>query len=408
MATEPNRIPEILSSDVKDEIFLKNSLRPLWKTTYHFGLLLNWCRDPPEPCHIITRLLRKVGIFLSTFLLLFNSCFQIVQYFQEILEPTSTVHSLIPNLMWVCVFPAGLIVAILFLVHHKKFVSFFNEWAVMEVNLIPTVRSRRNYDRLYRFVYAFYLVTGIVLPFGISIVVLSRTEASFLLSHYAILRDTLTIPVILSYHVITGFLVGVFICLSDLVPSWTFYHAGLVLQHLAAEVKQSCERGKRECGSNRELLGTNRIILRYGKLSRLTDKANQFFGVMMVVDQTAILVMVCALLYTVTSTIKVIDLNMLLYLSGLILFIARMMICNLMASHLSSSYVKLKVVLAKAVCTNERMDPAERKRVQHLLSWMSQTPLCARPLNIYCITPSNLMTVSSLVISYVIVLLQTK
>lgn len=338
-------------------------------------------------------------IVTSLLSVLSSVVFHVFQLVVGILKPNSTTHSIVLSVMWSTIFIVALMAALVFVFKRKELLSIFEKWKQLEAQLVPVKVSRSSYNTYYRSFFSIYVVAGLALPFVSLVVAFTDTEASFLLSHYPVFRDTLTIPGIMFYHTVTACAAWVFVGLSDFVPSWTFYHAGLALEYLAAELEIESK------GLNIRMA---RIQLCYGNLYRLVRKANELFGIIVAFNHAFFVVVICVLFYTVASTIREFDWDTLIYFCSLILFVWRMIMSDLMASHVYSSSVKLRATLSKAICTEELMEREERKKAQRLLIWMSHASLSARPLNLFSITPSSILTVSSLIISYVIVLLQTK
>jgi len=66
-------------------------------------------------------------------------------------------------------------------------------------------------------------------------------DASFFLSHYPTLRETLTIPVVFTIHIITHNLVWIMFSLLDLVPGIVFYCAGKHIQSIEQQLKEDFE-----------------------------------------------------------------------------------------------------------------------------------------------------------------------
>jgi len=239
----------------------------------------------------------------------------------------------------------------------------------------------------------------------------NRPEASYLLSHYQILKESITFPGVVTFHLVSFFFMYVFLVLCELVPAWTFYHAGLALQSFVKEIEQlininNSNKKRVDNGITKSGCEIRNIQLRYEVLSRLTDRANKLFGPWMVFEKAWSFFLISALLYIVLSKInKEPDFATLAYAVGMVIFSFRLVTCTLMAAHVYKCARRLRVVLSIAL-SREVMNPEETNRAAQFLRRMRENPLGARPLNLYDITPSLLFTFYSFAISYVFILLR--
>lgn len=397
----PNRVYPFTERNTSIDASLGNSLLPLWKITSYSFVLLGWYKKLPESNRLIT-LLRYLWIALYLSLMVLVTVFFLYQLELEVVNTESTTQSILPYLMWFCNYPLYLTSAFTFLTRRKELLILFRDWMQMEQQLLhpPAVNNqqRKDYRRLYFCVYALYACHGISTLSGTASILITQPDAPFLLSHYRIIRETLTLPGTMVLQLITFVIGWIFVLLADLVPAWTFYHAGLALQSIENHI---------------EVLrpsSIQRIRFHYEMVSRLVEKVNQIFGGLIVLDHMTLFSMICALLYNILKTFRDPNADTVRFSIGFVFFVLRLTVPILMASHLHTSSFKLRAALSAAI-TNEAivMNSEESShRSILLLNWMNQNPLAARPLNLYNIHPTILMTMTSLVISYVIVLLQSK
>jgi len=335
-----------------------------------------------------------------TFLIAFSCTFQFVQLLLEMLKETSTIQSIIPNWLWFSHYPVNVTVLLIFLRHKDELLSYFEEWIVVEREIYHQPNSIiRSYRRVYRNVYANYLFQSVGLTVIVGIVALENLDASYLLSYYPIFRDTLTIPVILTYHLITMSIGCVQFALADLVPAWTFYHSGIMLESLAFQIESSYSSKNLNF-----IMKTSQ--LRFKKVCRMTERANRLFGCLTVVDHLSTLFMTCVLSYTVLSRMSRADLDVVFYFMSLIGFIGRLMIPILMTSHLRTGFNRLKKAVVEVLSFD--ISPEKLHQAKTFLTQIKESQTAARPLNLYDITPSTLLSFASLTVGYVIVLLQSK
>ena len=377
---------------------LEGSLLPLWWIS-HYGFLLNdWCRNlynAAEKSRLLY-FIRLLGISISLFILIIIGSFETVQLVREIIKPDSTIHSLIPNLMWFCNFPPALFTALVFIVRRQELLTFFKDWTRLEQQMVLKQKPPQQ-KYLFKIIYGVYGLMSFTLLSGISIILLNRMGASYLLFHIQVLWDTLTVYGITTFHFVSVFTAWYFVVLADLVPAWAFYHAGHILESLAVDF--------------RERYDVRQLYLRYEIIGQLTERANRLFGWMIVINQSTIFFMNCAQLYTVLSTMRNADFDTVVYFFGFVSFCIRMLIFNLMAAHLSNSFYIFKNELSSILLSCNKSSAAMMSHddfEQLKLFCIHMSPIVARPLNLYQINSSILLSIASLKISYVIVLLQSK
>jgi len=335
-------------------------------------------------------------------LAMLTCAFEFIQLLLEMLKETSTIQSIIPNLMWFCNYPINISVILVFLNKKEALLSYFEDWAKLEREINPSdlpSSIKRSHRRLYNYVYVVYACQSIGLPVVVSVITLNKLDASYLLSYYPILRDTLGIPVIVIFHMISIAIGAIYVAHSNLVPAWVFYHSGIMLESLAIQVESQSSFDKR--------LDLKVIQRRFENICQLTERASRLFGFLIVLDHISTLFVTCVLSYTTLSRISGADREVIFYFMGLIMFLGRFIIPVLMTAHLRTGYDRLRKAVV-GLLSNSESNPKKVNKVTVLLTQIKEAQSAARPLNLYDITPSTLISFASLTVSYVIVLLQSK
>lgn len=402
MMSHRGKIEGINSNDIS----LEKSLRPVWKASYYSCVLMDWCQRLPNKRRA-SLIAHFIGISSCLTVMVISFVFLLYQLIKEASKKDNSFHSIIPNLMWFCNYPLDLTTAFGFLSLRRDLLSFFEDWSRLEKQLLFVPQHCiKTSKKIYRFAYAAYVIHTTVVATGAVFIMLNRLEASYLLSHYATLRDAVTVPGVIIFHTTSIIIGGLLVTMSDLVPAWTFYHAGIALQSLALEVEQFFTKPFALLEKNCTGLVIRQVLRRYETVVRLTERANDLFSLWIAVGHVALFFMICALAYTVMSRIKNAEFEVFLYAMGLVFFIVRLAAPILMTSYVGSSYIRLKVVLSMAL-TNDTLDREDRHRMKALLCRVKESPLAARPFNLYEISRSTLLTMTSLIVSYVIILLQS-
>lgn len=329
--------------------------------------------------------------------------FEFVQLLLEMLKEQSSIQSFTPNLMWFCNYPLNVSVFLKFIFHKEELLSFFEDFEALERgNPVQSISIQRSYRRIYINVYITYALQGVGLIAIVCVIMFSELDASYLLSHYPILRDTLTIPVVVTFHLISVSIWGIHLTISNLVPAWTFYHCGINLESLAFEVE--CNSIKSNNYSNMKMIHN-----RFENVCRLTERANRLFGSLIVVDHLSTLFMTCVLSYTVLSRVGKAEIEAAVCLVdsvALIFFLVRFVIPVLMMAHLRTGFDRLRKAVVGFLVNNDT-NPEKVNQATIFLKTIKASQSAARPLNLYDITPSTLLSFASLTVSYVIVLLQS-
>ena len=395
-----------IADEEEADVSLENSLRFWWKMSYYGCFLLDWCRKIHNKSKLYI-VAQWIGLLITTVSFTSLLAFQLIQLILEWLKKDSATYSIILNLVWFCIIPGAIAPFFTILHQRKKLLSFFKHFHQLEKQLPYLATMKNDYQATYRLVYGINAFACLLLGVGGGIVIFWEREASYFLSYYAIFRDTFTTPGIMIYHLFCGTLQMVFINISVFVPGWTFYHIGLALRSLKCEVELHHYYSKANTISTEEYVVFQHIKLRFESVNRLTEKANQLFGLLMAVDYLTAVFMICTLAYAALGTLKEADWKTYAYAAGLLLYIVRLLTSVLLTGQLHTSSQELIEAVSIDMVNYDTFCGEEYYRSAILfLNRMNQSRLVARPLNLFDVTPSTLLSVSGLIISYVIILLQ--
>ena len=378
---------------------VEKSLRPIYLTSYYTGILQDWCCDHHRPGRSI-RTLRYISTTVVFLMLGSMLVFEIFQLGSELSKITS-IHSILPNLLWICTFPLSLMVLIRYHFYRCDFLSFFDKWRRLEAWLVY-VNASSSINWLSKFIVGSYALMSFGLFAGLYFLTQRQPDASFLLSSYPLMRKWFTLPVLSGIHVVLVFFSWILLSLADLVPALIFAYSARILNALNSEVERHFSVGD-------YVQGMRRTWLRYETLSQLTDKANRLFGWLIFIDYAVKFSMICVLFYVLCRNFFNQDADSFTFLFGAISYIFRLVACNILASRLHSESIRFESTVSSLVSLNcIDMTGQEREIIGFFLRRLEQNPLGAQVLGMIEITPKILLTMTSLIISYVIVLLQSK
>lgn len=401
---------------------LVETLRPLWKFTCYSGLLPDWCHPMDDQTVFLTTL-RFVSFGLLQIMLIFGMLFQLTQLVIELVNFTS-VHRIIPNLIWFCTYPLGLLTSMRFFACPRELLAFFRDWTQLE-ELVSfssqQVKSTRRLRMFFCIAYDFIIISMLLATRDI---VLRLPQESYLFTHYKIVRDNVnpTVNVLVIWlYVFVGW---VFLSLADMIPSMVFYHSASALDAVGDELEWLFDSlpkrqgvvariGAGEWNGNKLTVGRfSQMVrtswLRYEAVSDLVARANTLFGSIMLVNHGVNFVMVCTVLYRVLYSLRSSLEDVVAYSAPLAMFTFRILSGVVVASRLHASSLKLKVTLSRLMSRHQgSVNRYESEVLNTFLNRLNLNPLAARPLNLYEVSPSVLLTLLSLTLSYVIVLLQS-
>ena len=150
------------------------------------------------------------------------------------------------------------------------------------------------------------------------------------------------------------------------------------------------------------------IIVSYDVVSKLVKRANQLFGALMIFNHGTVLFMLVTLFYSIFYQLQRSPIDSLIYLGGSFSYLYQLLVGHLLAAQLFSSSKKLNLSLSSLLAKHSvQLSKEDYCFASNFLIHLQEHQLAARPLDLYSISYSNLLTITGLVITYVIVLLQT-
>ena len=347
---------------------------------------------------------------------MFNTIFQAAQLSIEILTETNTIHKYIPNLTWFCTHPLSVFIFVQFIVKREQLWFFFEDWRCMENhNTISSHLEFKNIANLKHLIVSLNWFMYLSITCVACCLILYRPEASYLLSHYEQLRDVLGLPFVIIFHSTSVMSTFISEPLSGAVPGFVFYHAGQILRSIKCDIEHTFIQ--LTDNSNIKMLSSSArstfqiqmhaIFLRYEILSKLVKRANKLFGALMIFNHATLLFMIVVLLYSIFHQIQRSRIDALIFFSAIIPYSYLLLINHLLSAQLSSASSKLKFTLSSMMARNcLRLTKEDLSIASIFLSHLQEDKLAARPLNLYSINNSSILTLTSIIISYVMVLLQ--
>ena len=407
---------------------LTESLQPLWVTTFYLGFLPDWC------VAVVRRKFTLVVNWTATLcvmvILLIMALNQSVQLFIQY-QTSSNIHSMMLNVMWFFVYLTGSIIYLFVMFNRKQFISFFDQWQRMELK-IPSrhlvICSTRNGCKI---IYGFYLFMCSFFALSLIPFVISTPTATVLLSHYDVVRQFVPFPVIIAVHLMASIFVNLSATLSEVVPSFTFYHAAMTVRALEQQIKHSLCFVFVARGQCKELRTDARPVLlaiegstcdqstaegellaiwgHYEEIRRLVTRANNLLGFLTLIAHSFAFVIITCLTYSVLYNFKTIEsVELVRYTMFALIFLVRLVLGVLSKDQLQRSCRQLTTTLAELLGDHWRfLSDNERQILTALCNRLQDHPLSASPWDLYNVKRSLLLQMLSLSVGYIVILLQS-
>ena len=356
----------------------------------------------------IVKMIYSMSTFLYLLFLVFNGIFQGVQLFLQIFKENNSIHAYMFNLIWFFAYPLPLVIVVRFILKRQEIWAFFADWHQVEDRIVfKSQLSDCNVKRLKYVIVSvnwFIYLSLMIIFYNTLMMGQQKKTLSYLLSSYKEIRDNVNLHFVTLFHTASLLLVYVLTSFSDFVPGFIFYHIGLALQSIESEVERNFQRVNQSALFRMVI---HEIFLRYEIVSQFTKRANRLFGVLMILNHGIILLLITAFLYSTLFQIQRSHNALIFYFPGFFTLFYFFLASHLLAAQLHSSSSQLISTLSSLLSRHSiHLSPDDYRVAFGFLNHLQHDQLAARPLHLYSITSSNLLTLASLVISYVVVLLQ--
>ena len=384
-----------------EPFLLDDFLRPIWKCLRYIGFQHGFL-GPVEERRVFY-ILRCV----STTLIILSICnadiFQLVGLLRNISRKQPTNASVLHGILS-CLFMMSLVFSLHLYWRHDNLVEFLKEWKRVETSFdLCSNRKRKEYIvNFIRFCLMVYAMFFTMIYFWI----LTQPNLPIFYTSIEVLREIFGLHFLSVYGAACHFFSGITILFSNLIPGLIFYQAGCMIEDLKLELDEASPRFINSILPVDE--NPYRLLWKkYESIQKLVDKANELFGVIMIVNQFCFICFSCLSIYQLTEE-PIDSLEMLLFAFSVINAILHTLGCNWLHSHLPLSCGELKKFVS--VLLSEKLNLMPQDHQIYLNSFYNRLnggELAACPLNLFTIDRSNLLSLLTLHISYTIVLLQS-
>lgn len=418
-------------------IYLEETLRPLWKLTCRGGILLDWIA-PCSPSNRFISLIRCFSIGIVLLFLISVTIFELVQLVIAI-SSMKSIHVIVPHLIWFTTLPLAVMTMLCYLLKRKEYMTFFQDWSELETEMITTIRICKS-KNTHNMMYFAYILNTIFALVSLTIDICYHPDAKYLLSSYTTLVQTFTFPVLVTVHITAVVFNWILFTMIDFVPAFVYYHQSLAIcrlnhdcialfSHLTSSRKistegktaRSCILGLEKTTGEEESFGDSvrHLWMRFENVASMVGRANQLFGKLIAAGHGVSLFMICVLLYStlyqltdkstnVSGTISQL-VKMWSFVTNLSAFVFRLISCTLLSAKVHEKSLLIRNTLTLNLSKYWDIIPTSDRDVLVVLNGRLQQrdTLAASPLDLYAISSSILLTILGLVASYVVILLQS-
>ena len=399
---------------LNDRVLLDDSLRPFWMLLHFNGLHPDWCGQ-----HQRNRLFRFVR-FIVTFvavLLVSTNCLSSIY----LLFASTNLSEIGCRILYrTCLMTSGLHYMYRYMRYGDDFLKFFSEWRQIEINFLngSTVAKKRRINKLL-----YILSFGKLLMFPLLAYFSNIGQPN--LSFYFICdpASSKVMPVHSCAFIsaITDYICRIYITLGEAVPTLFFYHVGCVVEEIQRELQEtffSIEMSSNDSViaidntvnfiSHVQLRNVNtfqRVWEKFETVHGFVNRANQLLGAsIFCIDISAFLSIslgVCnVLMYKTITKLLVLFVRRITEVLQFVLMNRLMSRPTLAQEELKTSFAALLSQKWQLLCEDER------SVLVAFQARLDSVKLAASPFNLYKVKPSNILSMVSLVITYVFVLIQ--
>ncbi len=220
-------------SNSPDGLDLGKALSPIWKSTYYLGLTFDWCRR-------ISKRSRASFLYLAQCLIIFVSlvfltCYIVLSALKVglvIRNPHSKSQDCIIQIILFDEQPLILFIWLYFLIRKADIQAFFEAWANLEKQHVKGIDVAQ-IKRTSIFVYIAYYTYGLFF-----LIIAIFTENDDLMSNYypSLASYAPYVFIIKIKDLVYTFLYAVFYPMTDIVPTFIYYHAAEIVESMKFEI----------------------------------------------------------------------------------------------------------------------------------------------------------------------------
>lgn len=376
-----------------DEVSLISSQKWLRSFVKYNGLYQGLLIDSAKESRIST-IARYVFTFSTILLVSSIGAFQFVQILITMWNREKMVV-LIPQYLNWCLY-AGFISALhIFSIRHK-IVRLFKDWKTIEMELKCLNSSKTR--KIIKIHNASSFITLIMTSASIFVWNHLEPDRPMFLSHYSILREYFSLPLLSILNSISAYFAGLwYYSLCEMHPTIFFYHVGCAVENLNLEWLAQGEEEK----------VVHLIWERYERILLVIDRANDLFGFVIGFNDFVYFFVTCLMTFFIVTLFENSPALSLIFLLTMIALVFRTAFVNYLLSHVYLSRGKLERSITSLLSKKwHSLSESDRNLLFCFLSTLQKDDMVVCPLNLYTVKRGNILNMLTFIITYVIILLQ--
>lgn len=346
--------------------------------------------------HRFSEIIRYCFTLLILLLIAAYDVFELYQLVNKTWSVDKMVE-VVPNILFSFFYLETLVCEFAMWSRRHQFMELFNDWKIVEMQskCYCLGEAKRIINVIHMWMVA-YTITGTFLIFMWNMM---EPQRSYFLSHYPVVYDSFGLLLISAVNTFIFSYVLIMFCWVSLIPAIFFYHVSFLVENLVEEWECSVR--------NRE---SNRLIwVKYEKILHLVQRANGLFGTLLTVQHFYQVFGFCLIIYYAMEQSQESPGTFLILVVYLIYFACQVIGINWMLSQLYFSTNKLDKSIADYLSREwYQLGEAERHLFVSFQTRLDRGDMSVRPMNLFTVCPSNLLSMFAVVLNYLIVLAQSR
>ena len=363
------------------QIFLHDLLRPLWiflrNNGIHHGFL------PPDHHHRIRRIIRCIFTLLIVLLILTFNIFHLTQLAIQTAN-RKTIADISLHVEVTSVSLMGVFFLYLFYIRHEHLAKFFEDWKQFESS-IPSNRITDRITIVHRIFVGIFTLLFISCIYLIYVNLTDPNKPIFF-SSFDIFQEIFGLQFLAVIYAVSTYFIYLFYFSSEIIPTLFFYQASFVIEKLGQELENIClSFDTHHFVHSRNENNYPLIWKRYESIQRLVDRANELFGITMILNQFLYFCFACLYIHQaiVLPRKELLDSFDFLLIADALFCVARNVVCHRLLSRLYVSWGELKRNLAAFLSEKWYLLPQNhRDYLTTFLIRLNDGGLAANPLNL--------------------------
>lgn len=333
-------------------LFLHDSLRPLYQLTQRTGILFDWC--VPVTSTWSATIIHLCVVTMAVLVVVITTLFQVLQ---SVLR-TSFIKNIEKSALYLaCILPLSYTCCGIWLFLHRRqeLLDFFSRFHKLEKQIVSPIHAEEIQSQQYYSYVVYSIISAFSFVIPCSAIILSPQLPFFFTSDPFLSRvfNSLFLQIV---QVSAFVLVSLYVMLIDLVPSFTYYHAGCLVESKGDRIICSAHsplndtnytENKNKEDENPNFSWIQKSWTEYKELHGLIEWADSLFGSLILFGNGVKLVLICLFSCVALKYLaNIVTINAVISIIILLDYFMRLAICMMLTNHLKGSRERLSSSIA--------------------------------------------------------------